>query len=391
MTQTKLNTKTNILVFIDWFWPGYLAGGPVQSILSLVNYLGKEINFKIVTTNCDLNSNKSYDDILSNTWIKSSMGCEVFYAEPQSLNRNTIKKIIEDTTFDKVYINSFFSKNFSIIPLQILNKYYKEKPVILAPRGMLGDGALAIKKYKKNLFILYSKFTGLHSKITWHATSDQEEGEIRKVFQPKNTIIKISNLPKKLRNDPAKIKEEGKLNLFFVSRISEKKNLLFALEILSDIKDADINFNIFGPIEDKIYWQKCEQIIIAMPQNIKVVYKGSISPKEIETVLSQEHVLLLPTLNENFGHSIVESLFCGCPVIISDQTPWNDLEESDAGFAIGLANKQKFIDSIVGCVNLNQEAFSSKSQKAINYISNKIDLDLITNQYKTLFNDIIKN
>lgn len=391
MTQTTLNTKTNILVFIDWFWPGYLAGGPVQSILSLANYLGKEINFKIVTTNRDLNSDKSYDGILANTWIKTSMGCEIFYAEPQSLNRQTIKKLIEDTTFDKVYINSFFSKNFSIIPLQILNKYYKDKPVILAPRGMLGDGALAIKKYKKKLFILYSKLTGLHSKVTWHATSDQEEGEIRKAFQPKNKIIKISNLPKKLLCNHAKIKQKGKLNLFFVSRISEKKNLLFALDVLSDIKDIDINFNIYGPLEDREYWGKCEQIIKAMPQNIQVIYKGSISPDEIESVLSQEHALFLPTLNENFGHAIVESLFCGCTVIISDQTPWNDLEENDAGFAISLANKQKFIDSIVNCVNLNQEAFSAKSQKAINYISKKIDLDLITNQYKTLFNESIKN
>lgn len=382
-----MNTKRNILVFIDWFWPGYLAGGPIQSIVSLVNYLGSDVNFKIVTTNRDLNSDKAYPGIETNKWVKSPMGCDIYYAEQAQLNYPAIKKIIDEVEFDKVYINSFFSKNFSIIPLQILNKFYKNKPVILAPRGMLGDGALAIKKYKKKLFLLYSRFSGLHANVTWHATSTQEQEEIEKNFHPKSAIIKISNLPKKLGSQQKKIKEPGTLNLCFISRISEKKNLLFALILLSEIKDKTISYNIYGPLEDVSYWEKCKEVINQLPENISAAYKGSIDPKDIEKVLANEHMMLLPTFNENFGHSIVESLLCGCPVIISDQTPWNDLESNGAGYAISLSDKQKFINSIVSSAELSQEEFSVKSQKAINYISKKIDLELITSQYKTLFNE----
>ena len=215
--------------------------------------------------------------------------------------------------------------------------------------------------------------------------------EIEKNFGPKTPIVTISNLPKKLNASGGKIKNENALNLCFISRISEKKNLTFALEILSKITDKKINYNIYGPLEDKIYWNKCEAIIQNLPANINVVYKGTISPADIEEVLSNEHMMFLPTLNENFGHSIVESLLCGCPVIISDQTPWNDLEEFNAGFAISLHDKQKFIESVIGCAQLDQKAFSEMSQNAINYISKKIDLDLITGQYKTLFNESIKN
>lgn len=319
------------------------------------------------------------------------MGCEIYYADPRSLNYKTLKKIIDETTFDLAYINSFFSKNFSIIPLQILNAHYKHKPFILAPRGMLGEGALAIKKFKKQAFILYSKITGLHSRVTWHATSAQEEQEIKNVFGIKKTIFVISNLPKKLNANFKKIKNTGSLNLCFISRISEKKNLVFALNILAQISDHQIRYNIYGPLEDKAYWEKCENIIKELPENIKAEYKGSIDPKDLENVLGGEHMMFLPTFNENFGHSIVESLLCGCPVIISDQTPWNDLEANDAGYAIALNNKQKYITAITACVKLNQEDFSNRSQKAINYIRKKIDLDLITQQYKTLFNESIKN
>ena len=49
-----------------------LPGGPVQSITSLVNYLGNDINFNIVTTNCDLNSDRGYVGIEPNKWIKST-------------------------------------------------------------------------------------------------------------------------------------------------------------------------------------------------------------------------------------------------------------------------------------------------------------------------------
>jgi glycosyltransferase involved in cell wall biosynthesis len=386
-----LNTKPDILIFIDWFWPGYLAGGPVQSILSIVSYLNEDFNFKILTTNRDLNCAAPYREVEANKWIRSGLNCDVYYAEPESLNRATLKSIIDSTHFDKVYINSFFSKKFSIIPLQILNKYYKEKPVIFAPRGMLGEGALAIKKFKKRAFILLAKMTGLHATVTWHATSAQEEEEIKHIIHPKNKIFIISNLPKKIKPDFTKEKKNNELNACFISRISEKKNLVFALELLGLIKEAGITYNIYGPIEDQAYWEKCMDAIKKLPPNVKAIYKGSIAPKDIERAFSAEHIMILPTLNENFGHSIVESLLCGCPVIISDQTPWNDLENHNAGYAISLDNKQKFTQAILAYAKMDQQKFSEASRLAVKYISNKIDLEQIVDQYKKLFNDGIEN
>ncbi|MCC6369780.1 MAG: glycosyltransferase [Bacteroidia bacterium] len=386
-----MNYKPTILIFIDWFWPGYLAGGPVQSIVSIVNHLQSDFNFKIITTNCDLNSKTPYPDIVPNQWVASPLGCEVFYAEPHKINAELITKLLHETTFDGVYINSFFSKNFSILPLQILNKTFKHKPVILAPRGMLGSGALAIKKIKKQLFILYARLSGLHSNIIWHSTSSQESAEIKHVFSAAKSIVQISNLPKKLSAPAHKEKNTGTLNLCFVSRISEKKNLLFAIQVLSKINAVAINFSIYGPLEDELYWQKCEALIKTLPNNIHASYNGSVAPKDIERVYATQHLMFLPTLNENFGHSIVESLMCGCPVIISDQTPWNDLENYQAGYALPLSSPEIFAEKIIAFANLTQNEYSQKSTAAIGYIREKINLDLIINQYKKLFNECIKN
>ncbi len=358
----------------------------MQSVLSLVSYLGNDFNFKVFTTNRDLNNSSPYEGIVPNKWLPTELNCEVYYADPTTLNYNSIKNLIDGTKFDLVYINSFFSKNFSIIPLQILNKYYADKPIVFAPRGMLGEGALAIKKMKKRIFIAYAKITGLHKNVTWHATSEQEEGEIRRVIGRGAKIVKVSNLPKKINSHAAKIKSVGRLEACFISRISEKKNLIYALEVLTKVKELNINYTIYGPIEDPVYWAKCQDLIKALPSNVCVNYGGSLSPNEIEAAYEKEHIMFLPTLNENFGHSIVESLLCGCPVIISDQTPWNDLEVNGAGFALPLNKSEQFTNAIVHYAKMNQEEFSKASKDANKYISGKIDLNTILDQYKKLFN-----
>lgn len=381
-----MGTKPNILIFIDWFWPGYLAGGPVQSILSLVSYLNNDFNFKIITTNRDLNCTLAYPEIESNKWISSELNCEVYYADPDLLNYESMKRIMDACDFDLVYINSFFSKNFSIIPLQILNRSYKAKPVVFAPRGMLGEGALAIKKIKKRAFIWYAKISGLHNRVIWHATSAEEAQEIKRVINPKTKIVQISNLPKKIKLLSDKEKVKGQLRACFMSRVSEKKNLLYALEVLAKVKDVHVSYTIYGPLEDKDYWEKCQLQIEQLPANINAQYVGSVAPKDIEQAFVSQHIMFLPTLNENFGHSIVESLLCGCPVIISDQTPWNDLEDYGAGFALPLNTPEKFADAILAYANMEQAEFSKASKQAIKYISSKIDLKQILDQYKNLFN-----
>ena len=46
--------KKKILIFIDWFLPGYKAGGPIQSISNFVNHFGTVFDISIITSNKDL-------------------------------------------------------------------------------------------------------------------------------------------------------------------------------------------------------------------------------------------------------------------------------------------------------------------------------------------------
>jgi hypothetical protein len=120
-----LKAKKNILVFVDWFYPGFLAGGPVQSIVSLVEHLHDEFQFWIFTSNRDLNSADPYSGIESNTWINSALGCKVYYADASTLSKELISVVLSLQNWDKVYINSLFSKYYSVVPLLLLKRKFK--------------------------------------------------------------------------------------------------------------------------------------------------------------------------------------------------------------------------------------------------------------------------
>ncbi len=369
-----------MLIFVDWYLPGYKAGGPIQSCANLVAQLKQEYDFSIVCRDSDFTETRPYPGIKSDRWTVIEKGVRIWYISVSELKGTTIKKHLNHN-YDVLYLNSLFSRYFTILPLR-LNK--KIKKVVLAPRGMLGSGALGIKPLKKKLFLAFAKITGLYSGITWQASTVQEEAEIRAVFGTSPHVVTALNLPplKKLEFHSRK-KESGILRLFFLSRISIKKNLLTALDYLSQLKsDETVSLDIIGAVEDKPYWELCLQKINEMKKskpNVSINVVGPIENKNLQLKLIDYHALILPTQHENFGHVILEALACGCLVIISDQTPWRNLRERKIGWDLSLSEPEKFVSAIEDLVAMKEKEFNELSlnafKEAEKFYNNKELLD----------------
>ena len=112
-----------------------------------------------------------------------------------------------------------------------------------------------------------------------------------------------------------------------------------------------------------------------MPSNITVNYKGSIEKDKVQKLFQEYHFMFMPTTGENFGHIIFEALNTGCPVIISDQTPWLNLTEKKAGWDIPLSEPRKYADAINAIINMDQQEYDIWSKNAfdnaLKYINNK--------------------
>ena len=363
-----MSEKKKILVFIDWFLPGYKAGGPIRSVANMVDTLHEYFDFYIVTSDCDYLETEPYPDIERNKWLDFESKAKVFYFSDDKLSKENLFNLIKNTDFDSAYINGIYSYFFSILPLRLLKKC--EKKVIIAPRGMLSKQAFSAKQFKKKVFIFIAKISGLYKGVYFQATDDKEAQDIKKILSNKANILVVPNLPRKiLSKEPGQIiKQKGELKLVSIARISAEKNTLFALQILASANfTGKIEYNLYGSIYNDKYWKECKEIINQLPENIKVNYKNSINSNKIHETYLKYHFAFMPSKGENFGHSIFEALSSGCPVIISDQTPWQNLEDKKTGWDISLNDKEKFQKIIQKCIDMDQEEYDKLSQNALKF------------------------
>jgi len=373
------------LILCDWFLPGYMAGGPIQSVAALTHHLRDEFEFSILTTDRDFKSTQPYEGIVADRWTEFA-GRKVYYISPSMLNAETIENLINSTPHDLLYINSLYSKFFAVIPLQLRRQKKITAPVVLAPRGMLSEGALKTKTLKKKLFLAYARALGLFKGITWQSTSTQETAEIHNRISRNAFVREASNLPNVPPVAHTIAKQAGELKLCNIARICDTKNVHFAIEVLTHYKgQGQISFDIFGPVEDPAYWEKCRHTAAKLPANVVMRYNGSIPPSEVAGILAAHHALFLPSHNENFGHGIVEALFSARPVLISDQTPWRHLHQKQVGFDLDLDEPGKFLAAIEELLSLDNTAYQTWCKQASAYIHEHLAIDHIRHAYGKLF------
>lgn len=379
--------RKKILISIDWYLPGYKAGGPIRSCASIISCLKNDFDFAVITSDTDFSDDKPYEGIKSDTWNILPDGTRVFYFSKNNFSQKSLREVIQKEKPDILYMNSFFSQDFTLKPLKIARKYLPECKCIIAPRGMLGAGALAIKPLKKLAFISLSKMLAIFDKVRWHASTEQEAKEIKAIFGNRAEVRVALNLSSvKPAVSETKIKNAGQLNLVFFSRISKKKNLHLVLQWLEKIPEQlKITFHIYGTLEDDAYWSQCNDLIKLLPPNITVEYKGVVDAGQSESVFENNHFSILPTMHENYGHAIVESLAFGVPVIISNNTPWHGLEAKHAGFDYPLENQQQFIDSIVKAASMDQETYKLWQQGAMELAKEVLNNTDTVNQNKKMF------
>ena len=382
--KTLQNNKPNILIFIDWFIPAYKAGGPIKSVYNIIQQLNTSFNFYVVTSDADIDKPLKLPSNKKNRWLDQG-NYQVMYLDQAHQNRKTYKSILTEMNVDTVYLNSLFSLHFTLLPLSILSS--RKVKIVLAPRGMLGQGALSIKPVKKKIYLYIFKLLGWHKTIKWHATAETERLEITKNFGYKVLIDVASNLSKKSPDvESKKNKVQNELNVFFLSRISFKKNLKAAINILQAVDSKlKVNFTIIGPVEDKAYWKECEDQLHHLPKHVKYSITGAVPNEKIANILKDQHVLLLPTRHENFGHVIIESWQNACPVLISDQTPWTELEERKVGVDIPLTQEHLFTEKVELLAAMSQEKFNSWSIRARSYASQITNDENLIQQYINIF------
>ena len=173
--------------------------------------------------------------------------------------------------------------------------------------------------------------------------------------------------------------------MVFLSRISQKKNLDYALRVLTKTR-VRIQFDIWGPLEDPAYWKKCQNLIESLPENVVARYRGTAHNSEVNKILAEYDLFFLPTCGENYGHVIAEAVSAGTPVLLSDQTPWRNLQKEGVGWDLPLENGEwafrEAIEEALHKVGLGKVAWR---QRVLEFATNRLNDPSLREANRALF------
>jgi glycosyltransferase involved in cell wall biosynthesis len=377
-----MSGRTKILITIDWFLPGTKSGGPVRSYANMLDHLGAYFDFYVVTRDTDFLSNTVYTGIQSNAWNRINDYTEVYYFSKEALNSKNLKALLNKTKFDVAYINGIYSWYFSILPVIVLKNYPN---VLVSARGMLNPQAFSVKPLKKKVYLAMANMLNLYTGVTFHATNTKEAEHIKSIITGSPEVKIAANLPRKIKNLSVEKRALSQpLKFVNIARISKEKGTLKMIESLQGIQ-FNLALDIYGPIYDPDYWEKCQKAIAQLPNHITVNYKGFIDSKLVlETIKSYDFFVLLSE-GENFGHAILEALSVGCPVIISDQTPWKNLESKGIGWDVNINNSLELAKVFEAISKMNQDEYNNMTQRAFTFAKEFSEDAELLNQNKNLF------
>lgn len=349
-----------ILVFSDWFAPGFRAGGPIRSLVNLTESVG--LLFDIVTRNTDHYSSVPYD-LPTGQWVEHSSHVRVMYLREHEISYSRIRNFMQGN-YSRIYLNSLWSPRFTLLPLVAGKMMGKTSRIIIAPRGMLKPAALSIKAPKKKIIMALMRYTGIASSVCWHATNVEEKDEILAHMSANANVRVASNLPANIPSPlPVPTKKSGEMHLICIARISAEKGILEALEFLQSVQSAGkVRVDFFGTFQDEKFLGTCKERAAAL-KGVNCFFHGELPPSEIPDRMKEAHFFYLPTRGENYGHAIIEALQYGRPVIISDRTPWKFKVDDVAGFSPPLTY-DGFAPVLYHCLGMDQDAYNKACNAA---------------------------
>lgn len=313
-----------VVVFSRFFPPAYQAGGPVRSIEAMVERSERRHEVAIVSSAQDLDGSR-LPGVETGIWTAWE-GAHVLRVPTR---RGLLGSLIRSRGLrpGTVYINSLFDPLFGLLPVLLLRLgLWPHAHLAVAPRGELARGALGLKSRKKGVVLALVRALGLYASCIWHASSEAEAEDIRRVFPEAEILVRGNDtlLPSSAQQ-PAP--GTGRLRIAFVGRVSPVKGLDILLEALNGCGQApDVDLEVYGSQrpDEHAYAERCRLLAAELPSNVRVHFHGAITHDDLLSELASCDLMALPTAGENFGHAIAEALSASCPVMIPPTTTWTE-------------------------------------------------------------------
>jgi len=337
-----------ILHVTPHYEPAFEMGGIVRSVSLLCRglvRLGQVVT--VFTTNnnrlgklLDVPVDQEVDVGGVKTWyFPTKIFNKKFFYSP-SLSGACYKKMRE---FDLLHLTSFWS--YPGIPTGNAARQHNV-PYIMSTRGTLDSYSLKQGWLKKNLFLNLFDRKNLQSAAAIHYTAELERERSHTFNRLKNPsfiipnpvpLNEVTDLPNKEKaREYFSLPQDAQV-ISFVGRLHRRKALDILIQFfkkLSPLLNKNCYVLIAGP--DDGDETRLRNIVTKNGLNDKVKFLGFVDAKKRGFVLKASDLFWLATYpGENFGHSAVEAMAAGVPVILSEYVGiYRDVLEDDAGIIV---------------------------------------------------------
>jgi glycosyltransferase involved in cell wall biosynthesis len=211
--------------------------------------------------------------------------------------------------------------------------------LVVSPRGMMNPWAWNHHSRRKALARAVIHPGALEAADGWHATSQDEADSLRALGFRQPVCVAPNGVAAPSAEESAaaaahwrRIVPEAAQRpvALFYSRFHQKKRLLELIDLWLEFGPGDWLLLIVG-IPDDYTPRMIEDYVLRSGQHGRVrAYDGAGHPAPYPIA----SLFLLPSHSESFGLSIAESLAYGVPALVTDATPWADLNKAGAGWCV---------------------------------------------------------
>ena len=189
-------------------------------------------------------------------------------------------------------------------------------------------------------------------------------------------------------NKAIQLTAKNRNRVAFCSRLEKRKGVEKFIDLAESFHKSEISFEIYGPDGGELQFVHSEIKSRKLSGSLK--YKGSLTSEQVQKVLSEISLLVLPSKNEPFPMVVLEALAVGTPVLVMPSCGFaNNLRKFEPSFVA----ETEDLSGLISALNKqNQAGYKTKSKKDIlNYCQEAFGIFSVTNILMTEYRIALKH
>lgn len=190
----------------------------------------------------------------------------------------------------------------------------------------------------------------------------------------------------------APIKEMNCLKLLYVGVIEPRRNSLFMLEILNELKIKGVNFKLImiGRYKNEAYKNVFNARVHELGLTDNIYYIPRVEQKYLSHVYANTDIFLLPTIYDIYGMVLLESMYFGMPTVTSINGGSDMMmEDGINGFVIPKFEAKVWAEKVIE-LSKDKEFCKKIGDAAHKTIVEKFTWDKLASQFINIYEQKLK-